>query len=81
MELVAFPMMLLSEVWFSLDGAPDWMLRLSKFMPLTHMVSAARQVMLEGATLSEISLHLWFLACMSVIMLVAASMMFRWTKQ
>jgi ABC-type multidrug transport system permease subunit len=81
LNIATFPMMLLSEVWFSLDGAPSWMITLSKFMPLTHMVAAARQVMLEGATLSEISLHLWFLACMSVIMLVAASLMFRWTKQ
>jgi len=81
LNIATFPMMLLSEVWFSLDGAPDWMVTLSKFMPLTHMVAAARQVMLEGAGLAEISLHLWFLACMSVVMLAAASVMFRWTKQ
>lgn len=81
LNLATFPMMLLSEVWFSLDGAPDWMVRLSSWMPLTHMVAAARQVMLEGAGLPEISLHLWYLGCMSVLMLVAASLMFRWTRQ
>jgi len=80
LNFATFPMMLLSEVWFSLDGAPQWMQTLSHYMPLTHMVSAARKVMLEGATLSDISLHLSVLACMSVICLILASFMFRWSK-
>jgi len=80
LNFATFPMMLLSEVWFSLDGSPQWMQTLSHYMPLTHMVSAARKVMLEGATFSDISLHLSVLGSMSIICLVLASVMFRWSK-
>jgi ABC-2 type transport system permease protein len=80
LNFATFPMMLLSEVWFSLDGSPQWMQTLSSYMPLTHMVTAARQVMLEGATFSDISLHLSILGSMSIICLILASFMFRWSK-
>ena len=80
LNFATFPMMLLSEVWFSLDGSPAWMQTLSQYMPLTHMVTAARKVMLEGATLADISLHLLVLGCMSIICLILASFMFRWSK-
>jgi len=80
LNFATFPMMLLSEVWFSLDGSPEWMQTLSQAMPLTHMVSAARKVMLEGATLGEIGLHLSVLVCMSVICLALAAFLFRWSK-
>ena len=80
LNFATFPMMLLSEVWFSLDGAPAWMQQLSQYMPLTHLVSAARKVMLEGAGLAEISLHLSILGCMSIVCLILASFLFRWSK-
>lgn len=80
LNFATFPMMLLSEVWFSLDGSPQWMQSISQALPLTHMVGAARKVMLEGATLSEIGLHLLVLGCMSVICLLLASWLFRWSK-
>lgn len=80
LNFATFPMMLLSEVWFSLDGSPTWMQTLSQYMPLTHMVTAARKVMLEGAGLADISLHLSVLGCMSIICLILASFMFRWSK-
>lgn len=80
LNFATFPMMFLSEVWFSLDGAPDWMTTLSKAMPLTHLVAAARKVMLEGAGLADIGLHLSILVCMSVICLILASLLFRWSK-
>jgi len=44
------------------------------------MVTAARKVMMEGATITDISLHLSVLLCMSVICLILASFMFRWSK-
>lgn len=80
LNFATFPMMLLSEVWFSLDGSPAWMQTLSQAMPLTHMVSAARKVMLEGATLADIGLHLSILGCMSITCLILAAFLFRWSK-
>jgi len=78
LNLITLPMLLLSEVWFSLDGVPEWMQRVSQLLPLTHMVQAARKVMVEGAGLPEIAHHLVLLAVMTVVFTALAARMFRW---
>jgi ABC-type multidrug transport system permease subunit len=78
LNLFAFPMMLLSEVWFSLDGAPEWMATASQFFPLTHMVQAARKIMVEGAGLAEVSHHLFMMLIMGAIFLSVAAYLFKW---
>ncbi len=78
LNLITFPMLLLSEIWFSLDEAPKWMSEVAQFLPLTHMVQAARAVMIEGATLADISHHLLILGLMTIVLLAAAAKIFRW---
>ncbi len=48
-NLASWPMMLLSGVWFSLEGAPAWLRVAAEALPLTQMLNAARAVMLDGA--------------------------------
>lgn len=81
LNVATYPMLLLSEVWFSLDGAPHWMRMLAQILPLTHMLDAARAVMLEGAGWQEVSLHLAVMAVMSIVFLSIAAVMFRWGKR
>ena len=81
LNLISFPMLLLSELWFSLDSAPEWLSTLSQWLPLTHVVKAARSVMLEGAGLADIASHLLVLSVMSVVFLLFAASLFRWHKQ
>src|SRR5690606_6063996 len=57
LNVATWPMMFLSELWFSLDNAPAWLQRVSEFMPLTHLVKSARAVMVESATLAEVAPH------------------------
>ncbi len=78
LNFLTFPMLLLSEVWFSLDGAPAWMVATSEFLPLTHMVQAARAIMLEGAGLGAISHHLFILTAMSLVFLAISAKLFKW---
>lgn len=78
LNLASMPMMLLSGVWFSLEGAPDWVKGVAGLLPLTHLTDAARQVMNEGAGLFEISWQLVILAVMSLAFLIAGSLLFRW---
>lgn len=78
LNLISFPMLLLSELWFSLDSAPPWLAYLSKLLPLTHIVEAARAVMLEGAGLAAITTNLVVLAAITVFFLVITSLVFRW---
>ncbi|TQV79477.1 ABC transporter permease [Exilibacterium tricleocarpae] len=78
LNFFSFPMLLLSEVWFSLDGAPAWLSQVSQLLPLTHLVQAARSVMLEGAGLAAIAHHLWAMLAMAAIFLGVSAVLFRW---
>ena len=78
LNLISFPMLLLSELWFSLDGAPEWLQNFSQILPLTHLVSASRKVMLEGASLYEISSQLIILILMTGFFMGLAGILFRW---
>src|SRR5690554_4787509 len=81
LNVATWPMLLMSEVWFSLDDAPAWMQSLSNLMPLTHIVKAFRAVMIEGASLVDVSHHLLWLALMTATSLGLAALLFRWHKK
>jgi ABC-2 type transport system permease protein len=78
LNLLTWPMMFLSGVWFSLEGAPQWLQGLAKVFPLTHVIDAARAVMTEGATLGQIQPQLWVLGVLSVIFVLVGTLIFKW---
>ena len=78
LNLLSWPMMFLSGVWFSLEGAPRPLRLFANVFPLTHMIDAARSVMTEGATLAQVSGHLAVLAVMTVVFLAVGAWSFRW---
>jgi ABC-2 type transport system permease protein len=78
LNLISWPMMFLSEVWFSLEGAHPWVKNSAQLMPLTHVIQAARAVMTEGAGLHEIQYHLLALGLMTTLFLVSGSLLFKW---
>jgi ABC-type multidrug transport system permease subunit len=75
-----WPMMFLSGVWFSLDDSPRYMQLLAECLPLTHLVAAAREIMINGATLGDVSQHLLTMLAMALVFLGLASSGFRWHK-
>jgi ABC-type multidrug transport system permease subunit len=77
-NLASWPMMLLSGVWFSLEGAPDWLRVAAQMLPLTQMLDAARAVMLDGAGLRAVLPQLGWLAAMALAFLGIAAAGFRW---
>ncbi len=81
LNLTSWPMMLLSGVWFSLEGAPEGLKVFADFLPLTHLVAGARQVITEGATLADISYHLGVLAFMSLLFLSLGAYFFNWNAE
>ena len=81
LNLTSWPMMILSGVWFSLEGAPDALKSVADFLPLTHLVAGARMVITEGATLTDISYHLGILALMSAIFLSLGAYLFNWNAE
>ncbi len=78
LNLISWPMMFLSGVWFSLEGANPIVQQFSKIFPLTHMITAARSVMFDGATLSGVAPELLVLAALSAVFLTVGALLFRW---
>jgi ABC-type multidrug transport system permease subunit len=78
LNFITWPMMFLSEVWFSLEGAPQWVLQLSWLFPLTHLLKAARKVMNEGADLAAIQLECSLMLFTTLLFLSLAAWLFSW---
>lgn len=78
LNLISWPMMFLSGVWFSLEGTNPMMQKLAEFFPLTHLTAAARAIMIDGAGLWDVSYHLVILVVQSIIFLVIGALLFRW---
>ena len=78
LNFASWPMIMLSGVWFSLEGASDWVRQAANLFPLTHILSAARAVMLDGAGVSEIAPQLITLSTMAAVFLIAGAAIFRW---
>jgi ABC-2 type transport system permease protein len=78
LNLFSWPMMFLSGVWFSLEGANPWMQKIAQLLPLTHITAAARKIMIDGAGLLDIADHLLVLGISSVILLIIGARIFRW---
>ncbi|MCU7853094.1 MAG: ABC transporter permease [Candidatus Thiodiazotropha sp. (ex Monitilora ramsayi)] len=78
LNLLSWPMMLLSGVWFSLEGSHPLVQNLALALPLTHMIDAARAVMIEGAGLADVGGQLIALSLFSVIFVTIGSKTFRW---
>jgi ABC-type multidrug transport system permease subunit len=78
LNMVTWPMMMLSGVWFSLEAANDWVQNVAAIFPLTHILNAARAVMLDGAGFVEILPQITTLVAMSVVFLALGAFTFRW---
>jgi len=79
-NFICWPMMFLSEVWFSIEGASPWVKSIAKALPLTHFLSAIRKIINDGATLSEVSSEMTILLVMSLVFLSIGSLLFSWTR-
>jgi ABC-2 type transport system permease protein len=78
LNLLTWPMMLLSGVWFSIAGAPRWVQWTAEAFPLTQIVQAARAVMLDGAGIRGITSHLVYLAATTLVFLAIGAWSFKW---
>lgn len=78
LNLASWPMMILSGVWFSLEGTPAIVQWLSKLFPLTYMLDGARKIMIDGAGPGGVWLEIVVLTLMSGLFLALGAAMFRW---
>jgi ABC-type multidrug transport system permease subunit len=80
LNFISWPMMFLSEVWFSLEGSPPWVHTLSRFFPLTHLLTAARRVMSDGASFVDVQWECGILLFSTLICLSVAALLFSWNE-
>jgi ABC-2 type transport system permease protein len=78
LNLLTWPMMLLSGVWFPISGSPRWVRWVADIFPLTQVIQAARAVMLDGAGIQRITPNLIYLAATTLVFLAFGAWSFRW---
>ncbi len=78
LNMITWPMMLLSGVWFSMEGKNPIMAAASKFLPLTQMLDGVRAIMFDGASLADLAPQVYALIGMSLFFLVVGAWLFRW---
>jgi len=80
LNVISTPMMVVCGVFFSMDGAPRALQIAADCLPLTHLLSAARAIMLDGASLSQLGYPIGALAVMSVVYLALGAALFKWRQ-
>ncbi len=80
LNFITWPMMFLSEVWFSIEGAPGWVHWIAKLFPLTHLLAGVRKIMNDGAGLMDVSGELATLTVMTLVFLAVGASLFSWNK-
>ena len=78
LNLVTFPMMIFSGVFFSLEGTPQILQNASQVLPMTHFIQGARAVMLEGAGLAQVGGDVLYLVVFTAGCLGLAAWLFKW---
>jgi len=77
-NLVTFPMLFLSGIFFSLDNAPTWIQAATRLLPLPYLVDALRAPMTLDRGLGQTWPDLLVLAATFVVAMAVAVRFFRW---
>ncbi len=80
-NLIIFPMLFLSGVFFPTDTMAPWLQRVVEYLPLTHFADALRMVMAEGKGWTAIATDVWWLAGWAVVLFVLAVVTFRFEEK
>jgi ABC-2 type transport system permease protein len=77
-NLIAFPMMFLTGVFFPTFLMPQWLQNISHFLPLTPIIDGIRMITTENASLLTLGPQLAIIFGWTVIIYTIAFRVFRW---
>lgn len=77
-QLIQFPMLFLSGVFFPREGLPQWLESITNILPLTFLVDALRKIATEGASLLSVRSELLGLVIWGIVIYIIAALVFRW---
>ena len=80
-NLITFPMLFLSGVFFGVDAAPNWLHPITRVLPLRFLVDALREPMTRGKGLETIWPDLVVLLITFAIGMTIAVRFFRWDSR
>jgi ABC-type multidrug transport system permease subunit len=79
LNLISWPMMIFSGVWFSMDGTHPVAQFMSQLLPLTHLVNAARRIMIDGAGVIDVAYEISLLSGLTIVLMLLSARLFRWS--
>jgi ABC-2 type transport system permease protein len=77
-NLISFPMLLLSGVFFPSDSFPSWLRTVTSHFPLTYLVDALRSIANQGTPITQLGGDLLGLVAWGLIMFFVAIRLFHW---
>jgi ABC-2 type transport system permease protein len=75
---VVLPMTMLSGVFFSYQGFPEWIVKLIKMLPLTILTDHIRAIFNEGEGISSIGLPVFILLLIGLVSFVLGARIYKW---
>lgn len=79
-NLVTFPQMFLSGIFYPIDILPDWIQPLAQLLPLSFLADALRGIVVDAATLTTLWPELLGLLVWTTLFLLASIRMFVWKE-
>lgn len=77
-NIIVFPMMFLSGTFFPRFLMPDWLQKISEFLPLTPVIDGVRLIATEGAHLINVLPQLGLIGAWTIVIYAIAFRVFRW---
>ncbi|HUD10714.1 MAG TPA: ABC transporter permease [Candidatus Saccharimonadales bacterium] len=77
-NIIVFPMMFLTGVFFPRYLMPEWLQGITTYMPLTPIIDGARMIATEGKSLVDIGPQLGVITVWMIIIYIIAFRVFRW---
>lgn len=77
-NLIVFPMLFLSGTFFPRFLMPEWLQRVSAFLPLTPIIDGIRLIATEGKHLTQIGPQIGLIVVWMAVIYVIAFRVFRW---
>jgi ABC-2 type transport system permease protein len=78
LNAVVMPMTILSGVFFSYHGFPDWAVSVIRLFPLTIFADTARAIFIEGAGWGQIVMPVGVLAGLGLVCMSVGMKVFKW---
>jgi ABC-2 type transport system permease protein len=77
-QLVTLPMMFLSGVFFPVFLMPEFLQKITQYIPLTPVIESIRRIITENASLVDLAPQLGVMAVWTIVIYIVAFRVFRW---